>query len=106
MNDGYQTGDLALACALLYIYSEDALTRIERDPVRGQTFHLDIASLDGYAYADDFQKGQLAISDLKAYQRTYDFMVRRLKTMRNNGEMSWCSPSWVNGQTSTGRSIR
>jgi hypothetical protein len=106
MNDGYSTTDLALACALLYIFSEDVLTRIERDSVRGQTFHLDIASLDGDAYADDLKNGQMAISDLKSYMRIYDFMVRRLKDMQRRGDLSWCSPAWVNGQTSTGRSIR
>jgi hypothetical protein len=95
---GYSTSDLALVCALLYIFSEDVLTRIVRDPVRGQTFHLDIASPDGEAYADDLKNGQLGITDLKAYQRIYDFMVRRLKNMRQSGDLEWCSPSWVAGR--------
>lgn len=106
MNDGYQTTDLAMVCALLYIYSEDALTRIERDATRGQTFFLDAPSLDCQSYAQDFTNGELAISDLKSFMRIYDFMVRKLKAMRANGDLSWCSPAWVNGQTSTGRSIR
>src|SRR5260370_35639044 len=98
-SDGYQTSDLAFACALLYVFGEDSLLRIERDQVRGQTFFIDAPSFDCQSYFDEWTSSEgLAISNLKAYFRIYDFIVRRLKDLQRRGETGWCSESWVSGR--------
>ncbi len=98
MNDGFVTEDLDFACALLYLFGEDALTRIERAEFRGQKFYIDAPSLDCESYYADFKNGELAVSDLKSYMRTHVWVVRRLKEMQRDGHMEYCSPSWQCGR--------
>jgi hypothetical protein len=106
MKDGYTTNDLVLGCALLYLYGENSLLRIERDPVRGQTLQIDCQSLDADEYFNEFKEGRLAISDLRTYMRIYDTLIRRLKDMQRRGDLSWCSEAWQRGVTSDGRKVR
>ena len=69
MPDGYTATDLVFGCALLYIFSENSLLRIERDPVRGQKLYIDCPSLDADEYLKEFKEGRLGISDLRSYMR-------------------------------------
>jgi hypothetical protein len=103
--DGYISDDLWFGTSMMYLFGEDALTKIEtilpEDDYRHQRLvklHLDIPSLDAIGYLEDFKAGTLAISDLKSFVRTYTWITRILRDMRRSGESVWHSPSWVAGR--------
>jgi hypothetical protein len=101
--DGFQTTDLHFAAAMLYTFTEDALTRIEITPdrfdrYRNATFHIDAPSLDCSEYFKEFQSGELAISNLLSYVRTLTRLDRKVREMKRDGETSWVSDSWVRGR--------
>src|SRR5580704_6013740 len=103
MNDGYQTTDIHFAAAMLYTFTEDALTKIEITPdkmgrFRNATFFLDIPSLDAAEYWTEFQSGELAISNLLSYVRTLTWLERKVREMKRDGETEWNSPSWIAGR--------
>lgn len=92
----YQTGDAWFCAAVQYVYGEDVLVRIDntinewnRDK---PTFYLAVPDAKEIGVLQhDFQSGNLAISDLKAYARTYTFLLRRLREMRRDKQMSWAA---------------
>jgi hypothetical protein len=101
--DGFQTTDIHFAAAMLYVFGEESLTKIEITPDgygrnRDVTLHIDAPSLDCAEYFKEFQAGELALSDLKSYIRTYTWITRTLRDMKKNGTTSWESPSWVMGR--------
>ena len=103
MNDGYQTTDIHFAAAMLYTFTEDALTRIEITPDsfgrhRNATFSIDAPSLDCAEYFKEFQVGELAISNLLSYVRTLTWLDRKVREMKRDGQTSWVSDSWVMGR--------
>jgi len=98
----YETTDTFFAAALQYLWGEDSLTRIEttqtdygRDT---PTFTLDVPSDEAEELLKTFQDGELAISDLKSWARTYTWLTRRLREMKKRGETSYMSPSWIRGR--------
>jgi hypothetical protein len=100
--DGFVTQDVFFAAAMLYIHTADALIKIETVPdTRGRddvNVTLDIASLDGATYHEEFLAGTLAISDLKAYCRVYSLLTGHLKNMRREGTTVYVTPAWINGR--------
>jgi hypothetical protein len=91
-----QTGDAWFCSAVQYVYGEDVLVRIENKVNEHNrdtpTFYLEVPdSKEVGVMQSDFQKGELAISDLKSYIRTYTFLLRRLRDMRKTGQTSWAA---------------
>ncbi|SRR6266436_749503 len=105
MNDGYLTGDLWFACAVMYVFGDESLTKITVVDYREKHFVIDAPSLDCQAYYDDFKNGILAISDLKSFMRTYDHVNRILRDMRKKSETEWVSNSWIAGRNSKGERV-
>lgn len=99
-NDGFTTDDTNFAAALLYVFGQDALTRIEHYGYTGRKFFIDAPSLDcgETGYLHDYQTGQFNISDLKEYNRIQNWLIQRLKSMQKQGHTEWSSPSWVAGR--------
>ena len=100
MNDGYVAKEVFFAAALMYVYGEEALTKIEiiAEPRRETHFHLDCPSLDVAEYLNDWKGKQFAITDLSSYTGIYSRLVKILKSMNQSGTDIWCSPSWVAGR--------
>ena len=111
-NDGFTTQDLAFCVAMMYTFGDESLLRIEplggvNNPRRrGQSFVLDIPSLDAKTYHAEFTAGTFGISNLLAYIKTYNGVIQILKDMHRRGEVEWTSPSWIAGRKSTGARIR
>jgi hypothetical protein len=89
-----QTGDAWFCAAVQYVYGEEVLVRIDNklnEWNRDQpTFTMEVPDAKEIGVMQtDFQKGDLAISDLKSYVRTYTFLLRRLREMRKAGQMTW-----------------
>jgi hypothetical protein len=103
-NDEYQTDDIFFAVALMFVYGEECLLKISTDPTvnrerkRSSVYTLNLPSCDAAILFDDFKSGNLAISDLLSYIRTYSFITRLLRNMRYRNEEEWCSPSWIAGR--------
>ena len=103
MTDGFQTTDVFFVAAMLYVYTEDALLKVEVTPDRfgrdrNATYTLDIPSHEAQKYRAEFDRGELAITDLLSYVRTYTWLTRKLRAMRKNGETSYCGPAWIEGR--------
>jgi len=100
--DSFKTQDAWFCAAMQYVFTEEALVRIERqenDFGRDTpTFHFAIPSLDAGEYQREFQAGAFAIADLKSFIRTYSFLTRRLRDMKKRGEKRWVSDRWVRGE--------
>jgi len=103
--DGYTTGDIAFASALMYVFGDESLTKIAVVDYREKHFVLDAPSLDCQSYLEDFKAGNFAISDLKSYMRTYDWITRILRDMRKKSETEWVSNSWIAGRNSKGERV-
>lgn len=92
--DTVRTGDTWFCSACQYVYGEDILVRIDnrvnehnRDT---PTFTMEVPDAKEIGVMQtDFQNGSLAISDLRSYVRTYTFLLRRLREMRRDKQMSW-----------------
>lgn len=89
-----RTGDAWFCAAVQYAYGEDVLVRIDNKVNEWNrdtpTFYLEVPlAKEVNQLQNDFQSGSLAISDLKSYVRTYTFLLRRLREMRRNKQMSW-----------------
>lgn len=98
-----QTTDIFFASAMLYVYTEDALLKIDVTPDRfgrdrNAAYTLDIPSSEATEYKAQFDRGELAITNLLSYVRTYTWLTRKLREMRTRGETSYCSPAWVAGR--------
>src|SRR5258708_2987437 len=94
--DGFITTAIYFTAGLLYLFGEESLTKIEIAETRANTqFHVDAPSLDCQAYFDDYLAGNFSMADLLSYVKIYTRLVKRLKTMRRDGDMFYCSPSWV-----------
>jgi hypothetical protein len=105
LNDGYIADDLWFAAAMMYVFGEESLTKIEvaqpdefHHHCREVKLHLDIPSLDAGEYYEEFKAGALAISDLKSFVRTYTWITRILRDMRRKAESVWVSPAWIAGR--------
>jgi len=99
-SDGFVTQGVFFAAAMLYVFTEDALIKIEqaRDD-RGfeqVSVHLDIPSEDAKIYHEQFLAGELNISHLKSYCRCYSTLTRNLRDMRKQGMTVFVTPAWVN----------
>ena len=105
MNDGYIADDLWFGAAMMYLFGEESLTKIEVNQseefhkhCREVLLHLDIPSLDAHEYHKEFKAGTLAVSDLKSYIRTYTWITRILRDMRRKTESVWVSPARIAGR--------
>ena len=92
--DTVQTSNAWFCAAVQYVYGEEVLVRIDNKVNEWNrdtpTFHLEVPdSKEVGVLQNDFQKGDLAISDLKEYIRTYTFLLRRLRDMRKAGLTNW-----------------
>ena len=101
-SDGYVCKEVFFAAALMYVFSEDCLTKIEvvdGERHRKDTlFHLDVPSLDAREYWADWEGKRFAITDLSAFTGIYARLTKILKQMRNDGSDCYCSPAWVRGR--------
>jgi hypothetical protein len=86
--DGYQTDDIAFCAALLYVFTEDALTTIDLQNGKAM-FSLAVASLDARIYREEFDRGELNILDLKSYMRTFSWLSKIIREMRRDGQIIW-----------------
>jgi hypothetical protein len=101
LNDGYTTTNIRFTAAMAYLFGDEALVKIETFEERNfrqSRFHLDIPSLDAGEYLKDFEAGNLAITDLQAYFRSFDFIVRCTKDMARKNASVWVSPEWIKGR--------
>lgn len=99
--DGYVCKEVFFAAALMYVYGEEVLTKIEivDGERRNEThFSLDIESLDAREYWADWEGKRFAITDLSTYTGIYSRLTKILKRMRFDGTDCWCSPAWVRGR--------
>ena len=96
----FTTSQTALAAALLYVYGEDALLKIEPSEEKsGLKFTIDAPFFDCEAYAAEFASPEgLAISNLRVYMAGYIKFVQKLKDMRAHGGSTWASTAWINGR--------
>jgi len=85
VNDGFVTDNVFFAAALCYLYGEESLLKIEFVN-RQKRFHLDCPSFDGEEYLREFKSGTLAISDLLAYSRTYNLLMKTLWQMNKDND--------------------
>lgn len=88
------TGDIYFCSAVLFVYGEEVLTRIDTRQNQWDrdvpTFTVEVPDAKEIGVLqNDFQNGTLAISDLKSWIRTFTFLTRRLRDMRKRGETSW-----------------
>lgn len=90
--DTYSTQDIAFAVAMMYVFGEESLYEIEMPKDRKQAeFCLRIPSLDAANYRKEFDRGELAISDLKSYMRTFSWVSSTCRDMRRDGQHLWSS---------------
>jgi hypothetical protein len=92
--DVVQTNDAWLCAVAQYTYGEDILVKIETKQNQWNrdtpTFYLEVPDAHEIGVMqNEFQSGNLAISDLKSYCRTFTFLQRRLRDMRKAGLMTW-----------------
>ena len=100
-NDGYDTTDFFFAAVLLYLYTEDSLSliRFEDSVVRESVnFRFDIPSLDAEILRNDYDNGQLPLSDARAFAYAYNAITAKVKRLRKSGESSWASRAWITGR--------
>jgi hypothetical protein len=67
---------------------EYPLTRIDILDKDGVEFHFDCPSLDAQQVVDDYENGQLALSDAKSYSLAFTKLNVRVRDMRRRGESS------------------
>ena len=104
MKDGFNTRDVFFAAVLKYLGYP--LLRIEVLDQRTTEWGFDIASEDAAILREQYDSADgLALSSAKSFVRAYLDLVRQQKEMRRNGQVSWSSPAWINGQTSSGRKV-
>jgi len=77
------------------------LTRIEtegdpRHPI--PIFHLDIPSEDGKILREDYDKGVLAVSNIKHFEQMRNFVTATLRYMNKRGDPQWTSKGWQMGR--------
>jgi hypothetical protein len=103
MNDGYATRHEGFAAFLTYLFGEECLTQIvsgtDDRGKRCRDFHCDVPSLDAQEYYEEFNAGNLAITDLRAFINSHSRLNFICRTMHKNGDSTWTSPSWVNGRS-------
>jgi len=106
----YTTDDVFLAAFLVFAYSEPqsdeyVVKRVLLDPDTGRIaeIQLDIPEEDGKAYAEDFDNGCLAISDLREYKHRHSRIMSLVKLARRDG-IEWVAPErrseqwWANAR--------
>jgi hypothetical protein len=99
VKDGFTTNDIWFATAMMYVFGDEALTKMTNQAAeRLKAFHLDIPSLDAEDYYREYQAGTFAISDLKAFTRSYSTVVKCMKDMMKSGQPVWVSPAWIAGR--------
>lgn len=91
------TQDIMLCAAMLYVYGEECLRKIEMDERRRAGFTVGIPSFDFQGFEREYHSEDgLAISNLKAFVRIHGNLSRRLRDMNRIGEASWTA--WDCGQ--------
>jgi hypothetical protein len=86
MNDGFICKSIWQAAALLYV--EYPLTRIDILDKDSLEFHFDCPSFDAQQVVDDYENGQLALSDAKSYSLAFTKLNTRTRDMRRRGQSS------------------
>ena len=110
MSDGWSTTNLFLAAVTHYTYGQESLMGIDLLPVpnsRNEPVYLfDIASCDGEILTSDYDAGTLAVTNVKGLATAYSQLTGQLRAMHRRDQLTWRSPSWINGKTSDGRKIK
>ena len=100
MNDGFVVeNDIPFAAAIAYVFGFENLISaeyVEDDSRRGRrvVMTFDAPSEDCKGYRDDWDAGNFAVSDLRAYSENYSRVTRVLKQMDRNGQGLWKSDDW------------
>ncbi|MGB7600096.1 MAG: hypothetical protein WBM24_07305 [Candidatus Sulfotelmatobacter sp.] len=110
MNDGWTTTNRFLASTVHMVYGHESMTGIELRPVPNSRnepeYQFNIGSCDGNILAEDYENGQLSITDVKSFAASYVRITGQLKKMHQSKDTSWRSSAWYNGKTSDGRKIK
>jgi hypothetical protein len=99
--DGITTTDLAFCSALMYIFTEDALTTIDLQNGKAM-FSLAVPSLDADEYRKEFDENRLSISDLKTFMRTFSWLTKKMRDMRRDNETVWTREEFTVGVEASG----
>jgi hypothetical protein len=94
--DGFVTDDLAFAALLCFLYEDDALVCIELEEEMGKAMmSLAVPSLDAQALREEFDSSDgIAISNLKRYIRSFNWIGKTLRNMRRGGQTTWTPASY------------
>ena len=87
--DSYQTTDMFFAAARLYLFGRESLDKIYMDGSSRATFVLKVPSLDAAEYFNEFEPGQLAVSDLKSLCRQWGFLGNVIRKMKREDTVVW-----------------
>ena len=97
MSGSTTTHDLWLAAACLYLYGNEALLSAT-DIDRRTEFLVDVPELDFQEIEQQYRTGTLAITDLNAFVRAFNFIKRKQAEYRRAGECGFSSNAWIAGR--------
>jgi|SRR6185312_14670951 len=93
--DGFKTADVWQASVLAYAGYEISGIDIIND--RYAEFTFAAPSEDAKILLDDYEAGNLVLSDAKAFVRAFNVLVTKKNDLKRRGETSWASTSWISG---------
>jgi hypothetical protein len=98
----FETSDVWTCIVLVYLYGIDSLAKIEDQELpnrrRLTTYSLAVPSEDAKIVQQEYESGQLALSDAKAFVAAYRQINSTQRHMREHGESQWVSERWIRGE--------
>jgi hypothetical protein len=108
MKDGFVTDHAMFAAVLCYVFSTEALIKIDLIDFKPQ-FTLDAPSIDCDEYLKEYLAGTLAVADAQSLFTSYLMIMATVRKMRSDKRDSWVSLSWqrqwIAGRRDDGRRI-
>ena len=104
--DSFTTDSMQYAACLEYIFGQESLVAIRIGDSGKASFDFCIPSLDAESYINDYENGELIISDAKALFKSNSRLFGAVRALRVREETSWVSKSWIKGRTADGRKIK
>lgn len=104
--DSFTTDSMQYAACLEYIFGQESLVAIRIGDSGKASFDFCIPSIDAESYINDYENGELIISDAKALFKSNSRIFGAVRALRVREENSWVSRAWQNGVDSKGNKVR
>lgn len=97
MNQSHTSGDLYFQALILYTYGWDVLLKVELNKGMA-TLTTDAPEEDVKLLLEEYGGGESAISSVKDYAEVVKRIQALIRKLKNEGQTTWASSSWVSGR--------